>query len=216
MLFKKLDTFSIFDQFVDDYKDKKILDFGGNRGNLLSYSHGAIKEENYTCLDVGKDALEHLASKHIDVNTIHWNRYHPTYNPDGDPNEPFPKTEHYDIVFANSVFTHMEINEMLYCLEELKSISDTVYFTYIDPANNKIFQLLQEKHCAIDLSEEQIQVMRQMKLSYILDKYILVSTPDREYDSIWSVIDTDHLCKLIGNVVSTGVTTSFNWMKIQN
>ena len=48
MIFKKLNVFNIFDQFVTDYKNKKILDFGGNRGNLISYSNGKIHEKNYT------------------------------------------------------------------------------------------------------------------------------------------------------------------------
>jgi len=36
--------FNLFEKFAGDYKNKKILDYGGNRGNLLYFSQGKIKE----------------------------------------------------------------------------------------------------------------------------------------------------------------------------
>tara|TARA_R110000868_G_scaffold118588_3_gene314464 strand:+ start:2514 stop:2828 length:315 start_codon:yes stop_codon:yes gene_type:complete len=95
-VFKKLDVFDIFKQFVDDYADKTILDFGGNRGNLISYSNGQIKEENYTCLDLSIQALNIVLDEHPDASVIYWDRYHKTYNPRGSRTKEFPSNNHYD------------------------------------------------------------------------------------------------------------------------
>lgn len=205
-IFKKIDAFAIFNQFVSDYEEKKILDFGGNRGNLLWYSNGKISEDNYTCLDISKKALNTLLEEHPGAGTVYWNRYHETYNPSGNKNERFPKLENFDIAFANSVFTHHTLNEMLYCIEQLCFVSDKVCFTYIDPFNKKIFDILRDKH-AIEIQD--MKKIRNNKLSYITSNKVM-----------WTVIDTEYLKKSIKNNsnfnlgIETGLTDGFNWMKI--
>ena len=146
-VFRKTDTFDAFYEIVGDFTNKSILDFGGNRGNLINSSNGKILEENYTCLDISQDALDIISKECPKANTIHWNRYHKMYNPTGNKNENFPnsyfngglfgKNKKIDLVFANSVFTHHEIKEMLYCIRQLSSVSNNLYFTYIDPNNKK-------------------------------------------------------------------------------
>ena len=101
-------TFSLFEKFAGDYKNKKILDYGGNRGNLLYFSQGKIKEENYTCIDVEKDAIRQGKIEFSNANFIHYNRFSPMYN-EGNIDEPFPILEEkFDICFAYSVFTHTD------------------------------------------------------------------------------------------------------------
>ena len=206
-VFKRIDAFGIFDQFVDDYEDKKILDFGGNRGNLLWYSQGKIQEENYTCLDISKEALNTLLEDHPNAGTVYWNRYHETYNPHGNKNENFPKLKQFDIAFANSVFTHHELNEMLYCIEQLCHVSKQVCFTYIDPLNKKIFDILKSKH-AIDI--QNIEEIQDKKLSYITSKDKVM----------WTAINTEYLKELIKKYsnydlyIEHGLTDGFNYMKV--
>tara|TARA_B110000967_G_scaffold125902_1_gene128725 strand:+ start:1266 stop:1952 length:687 start_codon:yes stop_codon:yes gene_type:complete len=219
-VFKKLDVFDIFKQFVDDYADKTILDFGGNRGNLISYSNGQIKEENYTCLDLSIQALNIVLDEHPDASVIYWDRYHKTYNPRGSRTKEFPSNNHYDLAFANSVFTHQEIPEILYCIEQLISVSNSVYFTYIDPKNDKVFEGLRNKHKAISLNEEQMNEIRSHKVSYIIDGCRVVHDIVNEpYKEIWTVIDTDYLKSILptdGFLINNGTTTGFDWMEIKH
>lgn len=228
-LFKKVNSFRIFEQFVENYKDKTILDFGGNRGNLLSYSEGKILPKNYTCLDVSKDGLNVLSEEFPESKRIYWNRYHPTYNPKGKYDEPFPLRKpiwrcfyNYDICFANSVFTHMSINEILYCLRELQHHCDSIYFTYIDNNNETILDILQNKHKAIDLNAGQLNALKKSHLTYILDgnKIYPYTIPNAIYNTIWTIINTKLLAQYIRNNspyeldITSGLTDGFNWMKI--
>ena len=92
--------FNLFTDMVSEYENKTILDFGGNHGNLIKSSDGKILPEFYTCLDINQEPLDQLPSN---TKSIYWNRYHPTYNPDGKMLD-LPYIGKYDIVFANSVF----------------------------------------------------------------------------------------------------------------
>jgi len=219
-VFKKLDVFDIFVQVVDNYADKTILDFGGNRGNLISYSNGQIKEENYTCLDLSMEALNTLLDEYPGASVFYWDRYHKTYNPSGSRTKEFPCNNHYDIAFANSVFTHHEIPEMLYCIEQLTSVANSVYFTYIDPKNDAVFEGLTNKHKAISLCEQQMNDIRNNKVSYIIDGSRVVHNVHNEpYKEIWTVIDTDYLRSILTNeytVINNGTTTGFDWMEIKH
>lgn len=194
-LFRKTDTFSIFQQCVTDYNGETVLDFGGNRGNLLLSSNGKIKERNYTCLDISKDALDALPDN---INSIHWDRYHSYYNPEGNISKPFPKLKHYDIVFANSVFTHHTLEEMLYCIDCLSHYTNRIVFTYIDPNNSIFIEKFRKKY--YDLKIEAGDV------SYTVDKNNI----------LWSAFDTNHLKNhLPYQIVTAGITDWFNYIDIQ-
>ena len=198
-IFRKADVFDIFAQIVDDYEDKTILDFGGNRGNLIRSSEGKIKPENYTCLDVSTEALRLCEKENPGVSTIHWDYYHEHYNPDGNPEEKFPyMPQYYDIVFANSVFTHMDICEVMLCLKTLSRYSKQIVFTYIDPNNEQFIQKFRDKY--YDLYFEKKPV------SYTKGKYGL----------LWSAFDTNYLMSRIKftRKVEAGKTSWFNYMVV--
>lgn len=197
MIFRKTNTFSIFEQFVDDYSSKTILDFGGNRGNLIASSKGKISQENYTCLDISKDALSVLHNDFPQVNSIHWNKYHSYYNPTGNIKEPFPKLQFYDIVFANSVFTHMTLKETLYCLDEITQYTNRIAFTYIDPTNNQFIKNFNEKYCKLSFDN--------LDESYTND----------ENGMFWSAFSTEYLLQLLPhNNIKYGITNWFNFIDI--
>ena len=198
MIFRKTNTFSIFDQFVDNYNGKTILDFGGNRGNLIASSEGKISQESYTCLDVSKEALNFLHNDFPLVNSIHWNKYHSYYNPTGNIKEPFTKIKYHDIIFANSVFTHHTLEEMLYCIDNLSRYTNRIAFTYIDPNNNQFLEKFKEKY--YDLSFEGGDV------SYTTDKNGI----------LWSAFDTEYLKKHLSyHKIEVGTTNWFNYIDIQ-
>lgn len=111
---------------VIDFKNKKVLDFGGSWGNLIISSCGEIKPENYTCLDVDQQALKEGKEKFPTAEWIHYNRKSTVYNFRGgaDPKKATIKNaisdKKYDIIFAYSVFTHMTYDEFLLTINELK------------------------------------------------------------------------------------------------
>lgn len=203
-IFRKTNTFAIFDNIVDDYNDKSILDFGGNRGNLISSAEGKILPKNYTSLDVSQEALDLCNEENPGVTTIHWNKYHRDYNPHG-TNARFPKLRKYDIGFANSVFTHMKIDEALFCIEKLyKSCSD-LYFTYIDPSNHDFLKKFNEKYYELQFDDFQVSYTEANGM-------------------FWSAFNTEHFIDRIkANCqnrfkldISVGTTEfNFNWIKIK-
>ena len=63
-----------------DFNNKKVLDFGGNFGtldmgfgNLLE--HNNILPENYTCVDIDKQAMDKGRQKYPNAEWIYYNRY---------------------------------------------------------------------------------------------------------------------------------------------
>lgn len=195
-IFRKANVFDIFAQMIDDYEDQTILDFGGNRGNLIASSNGKIKPENYTSLDVSKDSLKLCYEENPGVTTIHWDTYHKNYNPFGYADEPFPNLKTYDIAFANSVFTHMEIDEVLYCVEHLRKSCKVVAFTYIDPNNEEFLLRFQDKYYELELEGDEVCYTTDMKGIF------------------WSAFDTEYLKAQIPGNIKVGKTTWFNYMLI--
>ena len=192
MKFRKTNTYAIFEQCVPDYRNETILDFGGNRGNLLD---GDIEADKYTCLDISKEGLAALPDN---VKSIHWDRHHSRYNPNGKAHEPFPKIPWHDIVFANSVFTHHIIDEALYCIRHLSKYTNRIVFTYIDPKNEIFLDKYRTKYCDLKFEQEDF--------SYSYD----------EKGVFWSAFDTDYLKnKLNYHHVRSGSTDWFNYIDIQ-
>ena len=102
-----------------NFTDKKILDFGSNRGNLLKSSEGKIQEKNYTGIDVDLTAIELGRSEFPTAQWIHYNRHNPVYNKFGDTSLLPPIVESYDLIIANSVFTHTTLEELIMLVTKL-------------------------------------------------------------------------------------------------
>ena len=194
-IFRKTNVFNIFEQCTSDYENKTILDFGGNRGNLITSSKNKIKLENYTCLDVSKQALALCEKENPGVKIIHWDYYHPQYNPQGHFSLEFPKCSTYDIIFANSVFTHMSIEETILHLKTLAKYTDKIIFTYIDPHNKKFIKEFCNKYYDLQFEKKDY--------SYVTDSKGL----------FWSAFKTDYLLSRIKDIASIefGKTTWFNY-----
>lgn len=197
MVFRKTNTFAIFARMVKDYENKTILDFGGNRGNLIASSEGKIKPENYTSLDISKESLELCEQENPGVKTIHWNRHHQNYNPEGEIIE-FPDIDEYDIAFANSVFTHMSIDEALYYINCLKKKCKVVAFTYIDPANEEFLLRFQEKYYELEFKEGKVSYTKDCKGIF------------------WSAFDTEYLKAQIPGKIKVGKTAWFNYLILED
>jgi len=137
--FAKATQFAYFDQQLGhpDWRGKRVLDFGGNKGNLLLDPSCTIRHEDYYCLDVIREALEEGRKSFPEANWIHYDRYNCSFNPDGVENLPIPDLGvEFDFILAYSVFTHTTLEEMKDLVEQLRTHlapRGSLAFTFIDP-----------------------------------------------------------------------------------
>jgi len=106
--------YSLFNEIFGDTTNSTVLDFGGSSGNLLYFSHNKIKQENYTCIDIVKEAIESGNEEFSQATFIHNNRYNWMYNHLGNDNLIFPDiNKKQDYIWAYSVFSHTDLNEFI-------------------------------------------------------------------------------------------------------
>jgi len=135
----KSTQFAYFDEQLDhpDWSGKSVLDFGGNKGNLLRDPTCAIAQRDYYCVDVIKDAMEEGKRAFPDAHWVHYDRYNRSFNPEGVVDLPVPDPAFkFDFILAYSVFTHTtfeETSDLLAQLEALLAPVGTLAFTFIDP-----------------------------------------------------------------------------------
>src|ERR1044072_7108207 len=135
----KSTQFAYFDEQLDrpDWTGKLVLDFGGNKGNLLRDPSCVIAHQNYYCLDVVQEAIEEGRQTFPKAHWLHYDRYNRSFNPEGIPDLPIPDPGfRFDFILAYSVFTHTTLEEtrdLLAQLEALLAPAGTLAFTFIDP-----------------------------------------------------------------------------------
>ncbi len=120
-----------------EWRDKLVLDFGGNKGNLLLDPACAIAHENYYCLDVIRDAIETGRETFPNVHWFHYDRYNRSFNPEGVVDLPAPDLGvRFDFILAYSVFTHTTFEEMKELVAQLQTFlapGGKLAFTFVDP-----------------------------------------------------------------------------------
>ena len=120
-----------------EWRDKLVLDFGGNKGNLLLDPFCAVAHPNYYCLDVIRDAIETGRETFPDAHWFHYDRYNRSFNPEGVIDLPVPDLGvRFDFILAYSVFTHTTFEEMKDLVPQLQRFlapDGTLAFTFIDP-----------------------------------------------------------------------------------
>lgn len=136
---RKLGQFAYFDEQLGrpDWRDKVVLDFGGNAGNLLLNPDCTIRQENYYCVDVLREAIEEGRARFPRAHWLHYDRYNCSFNPEGlkDVAVPEAGTE-FDVILAYSVFTHTTLEEMRDLVAQLRARlapCGALAFTFIDP-----------------------------------------------------------------------------------
>jgi 2-polyprenyl-3-methyl-5-hydroxy-6-metoxy-1,4-benzoquinol methylase len=156
----KTSQFAYFDKQLDhpDWSGKSILDFGGNRGNILRDPSCRIDSKNYYCLDVIKDAIDEGRKLFPEAHWFHYDRYNCSFNPTGVADLSIPEFEHkFDIVLAYSVFTHTTLAEMKDLVRQLEAClapRGVLAFTFIDPHwNENLKWRLERTKVAGDLDE---------------------------------------------------------------
>ena len=135
----KSGRFAYFNRQLDypSWTAKIVLDFGGNDGNLLPDSKGAILPENYYCVDVLTEALGEGRKRFPLAHWVYYNRSNCSFNPEGIKDLPIPDIgSEFNIILAYSVFTHTTREDMHDLVEDLKTRlvpGGTLAFTFIDP-----------------------------------------------------------------------------------
>ncbi len=105
--------FGVFTQLFPNFcSDDSVLDFGGNRGNLLYFSAGKIKQTRYTSIDVDQTALLTGSQEFPAATWIHYNKFNCMYNHAGNTHESLPALHDIDYIWAYSVFTHTDYTEL--------------------------------------------------------------------------------------------------------
>lgn len=163
-LSKKTCQFTYFSLQVGEavWRGKKVLDFGGNIGNLLKDPNSTIEEQDYWCLDVDKEALERGQAIYPKSHWVFYDRYCFFFNPHGVPNLTLPDLDQaFDYIVAYSVFTNTTPTDMLQVVRQLEALlakNGALAFTFIDPhyfswpgqyhGNNLEWRLEREKQLA--------------------------------------------------------------------
>jgi 2-polyprenyl-3-methyl-5-hydroxy-6-metoxy-1,4-benzoquinol methylase len=135
----KSTQFAYFDEQLDhpDWSGKSVLDFGGNKGNLLRDPTCVIAHENYYCVDVISDAINEGQQVFPEAHWVHYDRYNRSFNPNGVPDLPVPDLGlRFDFILAYSVFTHTTLEEMKDLVAQLEASlapGGKLAFTFIDP-----------------------------------------------------------------------------------
>src|SRR5256885_858166 len=135
----KSTQFAYFDKQLDHphWPGKLVLDFGGNKGNLLHDPTCVIPHRNYYCLDVLSEAIDEGLRNFPEAHWVHYNRYNRSFNPPGVKDLPVPDLGvKFDFVVAYSVFTHTTLEEMKDLVAQVAARlapGGTLAFTFIDP-----------------------------------------------------------------------------------
>lgn len=135
----RLTQFPYFNELLGNpvWKGRKILDFGGNIGTFLASAGDNVDHEDYWCIDLNKAVIEQGRLTYPKAHFVHFNRYSPQYNPHGVRNQPIPDCGvKFDIIIAFSVFTHVDIREMVESVAALRHMlarGGVLAFTFFEP-----------------------------------------------------------------------------------
>ena len=155
----KAGQFAYFDVQLDYpvWSNKRVLDFGGNKGNLLLDPACTIRHENYYCLDIIRDAIEEGRKTFPQANWFHYDRYNCSFNPEGVVDLPVPDLGvEFDFILAYSVFTHTTWQETKDLVEQLRAClapGGRLAFTFIDPHWESNLRWRLEKYNSADRIE---------------------------------------------------------------
>jgi SAM-dependent methyltransferase len=135
----KATQFAYFDAQLNhpDWREKRVLDFGGNKGNLLLDPSCTVRHSDYFCLDVIREAIDEGRGAFPDANWFHYDRYNCSFNPEGVAGLRIPDLgAEFDFILAYSVFTHTtweETNDLIEQLVARLAPGGVLAFTFIDP-----------------------------------------------------------------------------------
>lgn len=165
---EKEGQFAYFDAQLGSpqWRGARILDFGGNCGNFLAGAGDAVRESDYRCLDVSREALAIGAERFPRARWVHYDRYHFRYNPHGVPHLPPPDLgQRFDFILAFSVFTLLsedELRELVPALRRMLAPHGVLAFTFIDPEFRQFrkTRVMSNLEWRLDVADEEVALGR--------------------------------------------------------
>lgn len=120
--------------------DLPILDFGCNNGNLIRSSAGIINQSDYTGIDIDLESITEAKKNFPNATWIHYNRFNPLYNPNG--NDDLPDIDRkFAAIFSYSVFTQMSMPDKFCLIDHLiknnLAQNGEMWFTFCNVDNIK-------------------------------------------------------------------------------
>ena len=173
--FVKAGQFAYFDKQLDhpDWRGKRVLDFGGNKGNLLRDPACTIRHRDYYCLDVIREAIDEGRQTFPEAHWVHYDRYNCSFNRSGVEDLPVPDFEvKFDFILAYSVFTHTtlaEMKDLVSQLQRLLAIDGKLAYTFIDPHWNANLRWRLEKQNPLERVESLIEQSRDARWCSLVD-----------------------------------------------
>jgi len=166
---RKSSQFVYFDEQLErpDWSGKRVLDFGGNKGNLLLDPLCRVREEDYYCLDVINEAIGEGRRMFPSAHWFHYDRYNCSFNPEGVVDLPVPDLGvEFDFILAYSVFTHTTFEEMKDLIGQLRARlapGGRLACTFIDPYWNENLRWRLERYNTEREVEELLAQARRAK-----------------------------------------------------
>lgn len=183
---------------VDNVSGLKILDYGGNHGNILKdgLENNEIVQSDYTCLDVDKLVLDAAKEEYPDANWIFYNRFNQNYNPTGQKRIPFPfEDDSFDVVFAYSVHSHASYEDIVFDLKEMQRVAKVVCTSILTPDFAKYITMKREyDYGAENLHPDWYTMDEIEKYRYYIDADQVCTTEDEirnDNDFLLSVFNKD-------------------------
>jgi SAM-dependent methyltransferase len=144
-----------------DYTQSKVLDFGCNQGNYIIYAHKIIKSTKYVGIDVNFPSIEIAKIKHPAYKFVHYNKWHPSFNPNGKKDvilRDFVDND-FDVVVAYSVFTHTTVDQTREILDEIYQVikpGGTILFTiFLSSHFERFYYFVKNRHKDHNFAEYQ-------------------------------------------------------------
>ncbi|MDF1695918.1 MAG: class I SAM-dependent methyltransferase [Saprospiraceae bacterium] len=212
--------YEYFDIQLDhpDWTGKKVLDFGGNNGNILSDPNCNISEGNYHCIDVSKEAILIGQNKYPKATFKFYDCFNPSFNPIGILDLPIPDLGvRYDYIFAYSIFTHILKDETI------KKVNQLIH--YLAPGGTLIFTFLKadynggkEYHGYEDITNLEKRI-RKLNNGF-LDQELFLNGQGNSYMALFDgkdlyTQDNYHLCPEESNVDTLFTYYSPEFLKSQ-
>jgi len=206
------DLFEIFKHNnTVDWTTDKILDFGCNVGNYVSNAGTNITPHNYLGIDLNLPSIEQARSHHPRFNFVHYNKWHPSYNPTGIPNLKVKDfvNEKFDVIIAYSVFTHISIEQAKQEIDNLLEV--------LVPGGKLLFtiwpsEMFQPFYCWMheryNIAEIDFSTVKYNKVAYWLnDRDIVLDQEDinSNCDSVRTYYQTSAFLKLFPNARILGI-----------
>lgn len=161
----QLDNKNLYNIFSEDtnidYTQAKVLDFGCNQGNYVRNAHTIVKSTQYVGIDVNFPSIEAAKIKHPSYKFIHYNKWHPSYNPHGKKDVSLTDfvDNDFDVVVAYSVLTHTTIDQTRKILDEIYQVikpGGTILFTiFLSNQFESFYYFMKNRHKDHDFVEYQ-------------------------------------------------------------